>query len=378
MNSTPDIIVVGGGVIGTAIAYQLAQESVSVQLLERGPIGREASWAGGGILSAIHPWEYDPALAHLIETGRHRWPEYVPRLTETSGIDLEFQTCGLLMLFRNREQFKKVSSWNDLHSVSQQRLDPTEAGAIEPALGPNFSDSILLPDVAQIRNPRVLQALTQASTRLGVDIQTHTPVQSLLTESGRVTGVRTSRGDISTSQVILAAGAWTGEIELPRNMSPVHVQPVKGQMVLLKSESQTVRHMILRDDRYIIPRKDGRILVGSTVEYESGFCKKPTAETVSRLIVEACELIPDLEKATFLQAWAGLRPYTPHRIPLIGPVPELDGLLVATGHFRNGISMAPITAEIVADLVLGRSPALDLSPFLPGPPNIRASSHSTS
>ncbi len=263
------------------------------------------------------------------------------------------------------EPIDDVLSWNAAHGVRAERLSTGEALRLEPGLGRAFDGAVLLPDVAQVRNPRIPRALAVAAARKGAILHAETPVHRLDVSGGRVRAVETARGRFEAGAVVLASGAWTRRLAEPAGLAHLPVDPVKGQIVLLETPGRVVERCVLQGEHYLVPRADGRLLVGSTVEPDAGFDTRPTAAVVARLTAAACRMVPALERATFVRAWAGLRPATPRGLPYIGPVPEVEGLWFAAGHYRNGLSLAPITAELVADLMAGRAPAVDAAPFLP-------------
>ncbi|MBI3272154.1 MAG: glycine oxidase ThiO [Planctomycetes bacterium] len=364
-----DVVVVGGGIVGCAVAYELAREGVSVLVVDRDEPGREASWAGAGILTPIHPWDYPEPLLDLC--GR-ALPHYAPlarTLREETGIDVEYLACGLLepiLSDADEAEVGRQEAWRGARGLPSRRLSAREAAALEPALAPATRGALFLPDACQVRNPRVPRALAAAAARRGARFRAGFPVTDLAFEGARVTGVRSGGELLPARTVVLASGAWTALLPLA-GARGLDVHPIRGQMVLLRSSPGRLRHMLLSDAEYLVPRSDGRVLVGSTVE-NAGFEKKTTAAAVGRLLSRAVELAPGLADAPVETAWAGLRPATGDRLPYLGRFPELDGVLVAAGHFRNGILLGPLTGRLLADLVLGRAPSVDLAPFSPARP----------
>jgi len=361
----PDVLIVGGGIVGSAIAWRLAKDGLSVTLLEKGEIGREASWAAGGMLTPVHLADYPPALADLCGASLALYEPLCREILAASGVDPEYRVTGLLLLVTDdagEEAARELELWKRERRQPVERLTREQALGIEPKLTPTLRRALRLPDVAQIRNNRMAVALAEGAKRKGAEIRPNTPVTGFLRVPGRVTGVKTPRGDVYAGATILAAGAWSAELLKPLGLD-LKVKPIKGQIVLAGGPPDFCRHMILDGESYLIPRADGRILVGSTLE-DVGFDKSVILETLGDLARRAARLMPELGKLPMVTSWAGLRPATPDRLPYLGKGP-MDGLIVATGHYRNGILLAPITAEIVADLLAGQVPAVDLAAFDP-------------
>ncbi|HEY3227521.1 MAG TPA: glycine oxidase ThiO [Planctomycetota bacterium] len=364
MNRNADAVILGGGIIGAAIAFELAKEGRRVVLLERGAVGRQASWAAAGLLTPIHVAAYPAPLASLCSDSERMYERWVRDL---AAPEVEYRAGGALIPFfddRDERDASALEAWRRERGRPVERLDAAAARVVEPMLSPELHGALLLPDVAQVRNHRLTRALAEAARRLGAEVRTESEAVGFLRVPGRVNGVKTARGDLFANETIVAAGAWSGDLlaEVDLNLP---VRPVRGQMVLLQGSAGALRRAIISHDSYLIPRADGRILVGSTVE-EAGFDASTTADGVAFLLAQAKRLAPGVGKFAVETTWAGLRPATPDRLPYLGRPPGAEGLIIATGHYRNGILLAPITARIVADLVAGRPPSLDLAPFRPG------------
>jgi glycine oxidase len=365
MSKHPDVLVIGGGIVGSAIAWRLAKEGQSVTLLDKGEIGREASWAAGGMLTPVHLADYPPALADLCGASLTLYEPLCREILAASGVDPEYRVTGLLLLVTDdagEEAARELEVWKRERNQPVERLTRDEAIAVEPQITPELRRALRLPDIAQIRNNRMAVALAEGAKRKGAEIRANTPVTGFLRVPGRLNGVKTPRGDIYAGTTILAAGAWSPELLKPLGLD-LKVKPIKGQMLLAGGPPDFCRHMILDGESYLIPRADGRILVGSTLE-DVGFDKSVILEAVGDLALRGSRLMPALGKLPMVTSWAGLRPATPDRLPYLGKGP-LDGLIVSTGHYRNGILLAPITAELVADLLAGRAPSVDLTAFDP-------------
>jgi glycine oxidase len=365
MLKNPDVAVVGGGVVGTAIAWRLAKEGRSVVLLEKGEIGREASWAAGGILTPVHLADYPAPLASLCDASAKLYPDLVRELRDYSSADPEYRVSGFLILERNDVEARHTAdleAFKRKHGLPVERLGVDALRALQPGLADDVRGGLLLPDIAQVRNPRVAVALADAARKKGVEIRLNSPVTGFLRVPGRVNGVRTPQGDVYAGTTIIASGAWSADVLKPLGLT-LAVKPMKGQILLTQAAPGLLGPVIEAADTYLIPRADGKILIGSTLE-DVGFDKTVTLDAVGSLSSRAAAILPALGKLPLVTSWAGLRPSTPDRLPYIGKT-SLEGLVVATGHFRNGILLAPITAELIADLLAGRSPSIDLSPFDP-------------
>jgi glycine oxidase len=365
MTRTPDVLIVGGGIVGSAVAWRLAKAGAAVTLVEKGPIGREASWAAGGMLTPVHLAEYPPALAGACSASLALYEPLCREIASFTSVDPEYRVNGLLLLVTDdagEEAARMLEAWKREQGQPVERLTCDEAIALEPKVTPQLRCALRLPDIAQVRNNRMAIALCEAAARRGAEIRPETAVTGFLRVPGRVNGVKTSRGDLYAGTTILAAGAWSSELLRSVGLD-LQVKPVKGQMLLAGGPPDFCRHMILDGETYLIPRADGRIVVGSTLE-DVGFDKTVTIDAVGDLAVRGARLMPELGELPMITSWAGLRPATPDRLPYIGRAP-VEGLIVATGHYRNGILLAPITAEVVADLLAGHPPSIDLSPFDP-------------
>ncbi len=341
----PDAAIVGAGIVGCSIAYELAKKGLRVTVVDRGPIGREASWAAGGILTPVHLADYPSALAELCVRAQEGYAAFVEEIRGSE--DPELRRTGLLLLVRDDRDAQIART---LEEWKRARGQPVELR----------SDGLFLPDVHQVRNPRLTRAIAEAAKRCGAEFRENTPVAGFLRVPGRVHGIRTSSGDLHAGTTILAAGAWSGE-EAAKLGIALPVKPMKGQMLLVETEPETVPSILLHRELYLVPRADGRVLIGSTLE-DVGFDKRVTAGATEHLLARAIEMCPALEGATLLASWAGLRPGTPDRLPYLGRAPGWEGLVVATGHYRNGILLGPITGASIREVVEGRTPP-ELAPF---------------
>lgn len=360
--SRQHVIIVGGGVIGLLTAFNLASRVASVTLLERSGVGQESSWAGGGIVSPLYPWRYSPAVTALAHWSQDFYPQLAERLADSTGIDPEVHMTGLYWLDLDDEA--EALAWAARQNRPLSAVDISAVYDAVPVMGGGYSRAVHMADVANVRNPRLVKSLKAALLALpNVVVHEQCEVRDFVRDGTRVIGVSTAAGDLLADSVVLAAGAWSGDL-LTRLDLALPVEPVKGQMILYKCASDFLPSMILAKGRYAIPRRDGHILVGSTLEHE-GYDKTPTENALHSLMASAVELLPALADAEVVGHWAGLRPGSPDGIPFIGPVPGHQGLWLNCGHYRNGLVLAPASCQLLTDLLLGDTPIIDPSPYAP-------------
>ena len=349
---TWDVIIVGGGIIGLSLSIALRKRGATVLVVERGEPGREASHAAAGMLVDF-PLETPLALQPLATASARMYPEFVHELQDESGTNVDLREQGTIF-------FPSDDHLRDRPGLMTDCLLPSPLSGLEPALANLAQPAIYLKERSV--DPRALtSAALIAARHRGVDISSGTAVTAVLASNDRVSGVGTDRTTYHAPVVVNCAGAWAGS--LPPNHFPA--RPMKGQMLSVAPTSRDLlRHVIRAPEIYLVPRSDGRILIGATVE-DVGYDKRTVADTIQHMHRAAIDLVPDLGQARMLEAWAGLRPGTPDNLPMLGESRTL-GYFVAAGHFRDGILLAPVTAHVMAQLVTGIKPEYDLAPFSPG------------
>jgi glycine oxidase len=374
---TWDVIIIGGGIIGLSLALALKKKGASLLVVERGEPGREASHAAGGML--VDCLIETPAASQRLATASARmYPEFAYEVEIESGMKVDLRDHGTI-LFPSLEHIRhpqlRTTALSFAELAQQEpalgRLAPEQEFEIRAKLRDRGFEAADLTDAAYAMlgnafylkersvDPRALtRAAWQAAKNRGVDFSSGDAVTAINLSDGQTTGVTTTKTSFLSEKVVNCAGAWSGQI----GPHPIPTRPVKGQMLCLAMHPRDLlKHVIRTPEVYLIPRSDGRLLVGATVE-EAGFDKRTDPNTIQRLHTAALELVPQLRDAKILEDWAGLRPGTPDALPILGATPT-PGYFVATGHFRDGILLAPITAEIMADVITGAKPSQDISSF---------------
>ena len=363
-----DCLIIGGGVIGLSLAYELSGRGLTVRLVERGQMGREASWAGAGILPPGGKQGNDRPIDQLTALSCRLHPQWANQLREETGIDTGYRRCGGIYVARGPAEAATLAELvTDARrrAIEVDELSASQLADLEPALADDgkMLAACHLPEEAQIRNPRHLKALLAACVRRGVRLNTGTSVHRFDVSDGRITAARTNAGVFQAERYCLTAGCWSRAL-LEDLQTPLAVKPVRGQIVLLQSQPGRLTRIINQGPRYLVPRPDGRVLIGST-EDDVGFDRRTTSEGISSLLRFALELAPGLADAEVERTWAGLRPATPNRLPILGQLPHLENAFVATGHFRAGLQLSAATAVVMSQLIRGEQPEIDLKPFCP-------------
>lgn len=363
-----DVAIVGGGVIGLSLAWSLAGQGRSVAVVEQGDFGGESSWAGAGMLPPGRLKGAATAEARLRAFSAGLWDGWAAALESETGVDSGYRRCGGLHVTSPGEMTGAVESplFHEIREWVREGVEVHERRGkalheIEPALAPAVSDGYLLPTMAQVRNPRLVKALIAGCVRRGVELVSGTPVMGFRRRGDRVMAFETSSGAVSADRFCVTGGAWSRQILAQAGVG-VFVEPVRGQIVLLSAQPCPIRHVIECGARYLVPRGDGRILVGATEE-RVGFDRRTTAGGVGGLIDFALSLVPSLATASIERTWAGLRPGSIDGLPYLGAIPGFDNLFVAAGHHRNGLQMSPGTAHLMQQLLTDERPEIPLEPY---------------
>ena len=366
MGKAHEIVIVGGGVIGCAIAYELATRGVKATVVERGPIGGEASWASAGIVSYPSRPAMLPARVELSRRSLARYPALVAALEERTGIGIDYVRPGELTIALDERQAAleaERAGWQQAHGFGVETVDAATARDLEPAVPDGVLAGWWSAGVGSLSAHRLTLALAAAAALDGARFLTGTPAAALRRDGNRVTGVRLADRDLSADTVVLAAGAWTRLLDTGLPV-PLPTKPIKGQLIAFANAPVRPHRLITGHGGYVRPRPDGTTMVAATQE-DVGFDRRVTGEGIAWLLDLTRTICPGLLLGEVSETWTGLRPGTERGEPMIGPVPGVDGLWVASGHFRTGINEAPATGELVADgLVTGRSDPL-LAAFAP-------------
>ena len=360
------VSIIGGGINGLSIAWRLAEAGCTVDVFDSGAIGpgtRGATWAAGGMLAAsIEAEPGEEALTSLCLESQRQWPSFRDALEKSSGISVGYRDEGILVVATNRDEAAALRHHYDYQiglGLNLEWLTPAEARRREPHLGRNITAAVMSPGDHQVENRDVLRALVIATERAGVRLHANTPVEAVETQGDKISGLRIAGIVRKADSVILAAGAWSGSIQgIPPEAKPP-VRPLKGQMLALQMDpaAPILRHTLWAPTTYLIPRRDGRLLIGATVE-ERGFDESITAGGLLALLDTAWRALPTIEELPVVEQWAGFRPTSRDDAPIFGQT-VIDGLFLATGHHRNGILLAPLTSKVVSEAVLtGKIPAI--------------------
>lgn len=365
-----DVIVIGGGIAGLATARELLRQGAHVTVLERNRCGEESSWAGGGILSPLLPWDYSDPVTQLTQWSNCLYPGFIQALHTETGIDPEFHASGMLVLpgfsndpeevARQDARHRITEAWCARHDFAMRMVRSHE---IAPALALD-EPALWLPEVCQVRNPRLLQALVLAVEMNGGTIIEHAEITSWKMAHERIQSVATSHGEeYAAASYIVTAGAWSRQL-LHEYALKLDIWPVRGQILLFKAQPGLLGTVVLQepDNFYLIPRRDGYILAGSTVE-EVAFDKHTTAHVREELLEKAHRLVPALTEEMLTGHWAGLRPGSPGNIPVIDSHPFVTNLYLNSGHYRYGVTMAPGSARLVSNMILNKPQPLDVTPY---------------
>ena len=365
---TYDVVIVGGGIIGGSIAFDLARRNLRVAVLDRQELMHEASWAAAGMLS---PAPDCPAAIPLVPLGRASlalYPKFIDALEEASGIHTGFRAGGAVEVIYHGDAERELSTLVALHHGLGLACEPMpldEVAVMEPALGRDARAAAFLPDECSVEPRAVTAAVLGAAASADAALCPGVEVISLVLDGKKCAGVKTSSGEIiHAAHVVLAAGCWSAQIPEAAPYAPS--LPVRGQMAALRHCGAPIRHVLRSERGYLVPRgveSPQTLVVGSTIE-NTGYEKRVTSGGIEKILSAANELVPELEKAEIIETWCGLRPGSPDQMPILGPA-DIDGLVIATGHYRNGILLAPVTAKLIGEWIAERTTSLDWEPFSP-------------
>ena len=362
-----DVIIIGGGIIGGSIAWELARRGLHPLVLDRQEAGREASWAAAGMLQTAPESADGFPLVPLARASLALYPEFVAAIEADSGRTVGLRRTGAMEIFFSSDAARELSTLIALHhglGLPAEALPLDEALEIEPALSRHTQAAALLPQECALDSRALTDAVLAAAVAGGAVVLAGVGVESLIVNGARVEGVIAAGHRFAADHVILAAGAFSSRLDAARRYAPT--RPVRGQMVALLSSAPPIRRVLRSTRGYIVPRDDARpqrLVAGSTLE-NAGYEKRVTPEGIARVLEAAQEIVPDLAAAEIVETWSGLRPDTPDHLPILGPT-ELEGLTIATGHFRNGILLAPITAKLIAEWITERRVSFDWDIFSP-------------
>jgi glycine oxidase len=345
----PDYLIIGGGISGLLTARELANAGASVTIIDKSALSTESSWAGGGILSPLYPWRYDDAVSALFLWSQEKFSALSDQLLASTNIDPEIVTSGLLIAGQAKDHV--AINWLERFDITYEEITSSQIKKLAPSLNHSYDDLLWLPQIKQARNPRLLKALRADLALKGVQFIEHEEITEIIIKNRRVSTIKSKHALHSASNYIVCSGAWSSQLWPDKEQ--IQVEPVKGQMILFKAKLGLLNQMILDSGHYLIPRKDGRILVGSTVEH-SGFDKSISREALNSLKQFAYSCLPELKNYPVEKQWAGLRPGSEKGIPYIGKHPQIDNLSANCGHFRNGFVIGPASARLLADILLDR------------------------
>ena len=359
-----DAVVAGGGVIGASIAFELASAGLSVAVFDAQNPGREASWASAGMISPAPESSEMASLLPISMASVRLYPEFLQRVEELSGRTVGYRNDGALDLFLNGTGQKEINDILTLHrgfGLRAEALSGPEAREIEPALTGELRAAVHRPDEASVDNRLLTEATLEVARRKGAEIFPGKGAKALWIEGQACKGLQLQNGRVEARWTVIAAGCFSAQIEGVAAYAPV--LPAKGQMMALRCDSVNLKRDLWCGHMYLVPRHDGRIIAGSTVEYE-GFDRSVTVAGMKKILGDAISLVPVLESARIEEIWAGLRPDSPDHLPILGPT-DLNGLLIATGHFRSGILLTPVTARLIREWVTTQKVSEDWAPFSP-------------
>lgn len=366
---TANTLIIGGGVIGLSLARELHKRGVKkITILERGKLGQESSFAAAGILAPQAEAEKPDDFFHFCNDSKNLYINFAEQLFAETGVDIELDRNGTLYLAffeTDAAEIRRRFEWQKKAGLAVERLSGGETRKAEPFVSSVVREALFFPNDWQVENRKLLLALQKYARSNDIRFTEYAQVKNLLIEKGKVVGAETAKGKFFAETVILATGAWTSLIKSGENaLSRLKVKPIRGQILSFKTAKRLFSKVIYSPRGYLVPRFDGRILVGATVE-DTGFDKNVTRSGIKFLLETASEISPNLENLEIFDKWAGLRPVAADGLPILGAFAEIENLHIATAHFRNGILLAPLTAKILADKIVGDSDSKYLEVFSP-------------
>ena len=350
MNSSKEILIIGGGVIGLSLARELHKKGVNkITVLERGKIGEESSYAAAGMLAPQAETDAPDDFFRFCVESNKLYPQFAEELFDETGVSIELDQTGTLYLAFNETDsadIRRRFAWQKKAGLNVEHLSATETHKLEPFVSPDVREALFFPNDWQVENRKLIHALQKYCELSGIEIRENTEIKNLSIAEGKIIGAETEREKFFADAVALTTGAWTSLIKADRFVLPA-VKPIRGQMISFKTAKRLFQHVIINSKGYIVPRQDGRILAGATVE-DAGFDKSITERGTDFLRENALEIAPSLVNLEIADKWVGLRPFVADGLPVLGAISEIENLFVATAHYRNGILLAPLTAQILA------------------------------
>lgn len=362
-----EVLIIGGGIIGLSIARELHKKGLrKITILERNKIGKEASFAAAGMLAPHAETDKIDDFYHFCNESNKLYPNFAAELLDETGVDIELDRAGTLYLALNENDVREIRrrfQWQNSAKLSIEHLSAQETRKLEPFVSPDVLESLFFPNDWQVENRKLLYALQKYCELNGIKIIENGRAAGLLTENGKVVGVKTPSIDLCAEKVISATGAWSAFIKA-ENLQMPEIKPIRGQMIAFQTAKRLFSKVIYSPRGYIVPRADGRILVGATVE-DVGFDKNITDAGIEFLRENAFEISPSLASLEIHEKWCGLRPFAPDGLPILGSFPHVENFFIATAHYRNGILLAPLTAKILAEKIVENKDSEYLSVFSP-------------